>query len=71
MKYTKTITFLLLFCIILSGCNTVDQSEKSKNRFEKKEKIITEEGFSISGYKGNLESGRITMQEYGKNMRQK
>jgi hypothetical protein len=34
-------------------------------------KIITEEGFSISGYKGNLESGRIAMQEYGKNMRQK
>lgn len=29
-------------------------------------KIITEEGFSISGYKGNLESGRIAMQEYGK-----
>ena len=38
MKYTKTITFLLLFCIILNGCNTVDQSENSKNHSEKKEK---------------------------------
>lgn len=66
MKYTKTITFLLLICITLSGCNTVDQSEKSKDHSEKKEKIITEEGFSVSGYKGNLESGRIAMQEYGK-----
>ena len=66
MRYTKIITFLLLICITLNGCNTVDQSEKSKNRFDKKEKIITEEGFSISGYKGNLESERIAMREYGK-----
>ena len=28
MRHTKIITFLLLICITLSGCNTVDQSEK-------------------------------------------
>ena len=38
MRYTKIITFLLLICITLSGCNTVDQSEKSKDHSEKKEK---------------------------------
>lgn len=64
MKNIKQIIFLISICMVLSGCSTAKQNGSSKDSLKSKQKIILDDGFSVSNYRKNLEPNRIRMSKY-------